>query len=70
MEYSEDHAVLRKWMPLVMRRRNARQPVAATRVKHGTDVDFGFLTRKLVQSLNRHRLRTEAEPHYCRYEEA
>ena len=32
MEYSEDHAVLRKWMPLVMRRRNARQPVAATRV--------------------------------------
>ena len=25
--------------------------VAATQVKHGTDVDFGFLTRKLVKSL-------------------
>ena len=54
MEYSEDHAVLRKWMPLVMRRRSAKQPVAATRVKHGTDVDFGFMTRKLVQSLKKH----------------
>lgn len=53
MEYSEDHAVLRKWMPLVMKHRDAGQAVAATRVQHGTDVDFGFLTRKLVQSLKR-----------------
>lgn len=54
MEYSEDHAVLRKWMPLVMKHRDARQPVAATQVKHGTDVDFGLLTRKLVKSLTKH----------------
>lgn len=54
MEYSEDPAVLRKWMPLVMNHRYAKQPVAATRVKHGTDVDFGFMTRKLVQSLKKH----------------
>jgi malate dehydrogenase (quinone) len=53
MEYSEDPAVLRKWMPLVMKHRNGKQPVAATRVKHGTDVDFGFLTRKLVQALKK-----------------
>ena len=54
MEYSEDHAVLRKWMPLVMKHRDAKQAVAATRVKHGTDVDFGFMTRKLVKALTRH----------------
>ncbi|OIR05819.1 malate:quinone oxidoreductase [mine drainage metagenome] len=54
MEYSEDHAVLRKWMPLVMKHRDAKQAVAATRVKHGTDVDFGFMTRKLVKALARH----------------
>ncbi|BCK86581.1 malate:quinone oxidoreductase [Sideroxyarcus emersonii] len=54
MEYSEDHAVLRKWMPLVMQHRDAGQVVAATRVRHGTDVDFGMLTRGLVKSLNRH----------------
>ncbi len=54
MEYSEDHAVLRKWMPLVMKHRDAKQAVAATQVRHGTDVDFGFLTRKLVKSLTKH----------------
>ena len=54
MEYSEDHAVLRKWMPLVMKHRDAKQAVAATRVKHGTDVDFGLMTRKLVKSLSKH----------------
>ncbi len=54
MEYSEDHAVLRKWMPMVMKHRSSKQHVAGTQVKHGTDVDFGFLTRKLVRSLNKH----------------
>lgn len=51
MEYSEDPAVLREWMPLVMHQRDAREKVAATQVKHGTDIDFGFLTRKLVKAL-------------------
>ncbi len=51
MEYSEDPAVLRDWMPLVMQHRDPAQPVAATQVKHGTDVDFGFLTHKLVKAL-------------------
>ena len=51
MEYSEDHAVLHEWMPLVMRHRDVKEKVAATQVKHGTDIDFGFLTRKLVRAL-------------------
>jgi malate dehydrogenase (quinone) len=51
MEYTEDHAVLRKWMPLVMHHRDPKDKVAATQVKHGTDIDFGFLTRKLVKAL-------------------
>lgn len=53
MEYSEDHAVLREWMPLVMQNRDPAQVVAATQVKHGTDVDFGVLTRKLVKALSK-----------------
>lgn len=53
MEYSEDPAVLREWMPLVMAGRDAQQKVAATQVKHGTDVDFGHLTRTLVKSLHK-----------------
>jgi malate dehydrogenase (quinone) len=54
MEYSEDPAVLRQWMPLVMEHRDPNQAIAATQVKHGTDVDFGMLTRKLVQAMRKH----------------
>jgi malate dehydrogenase (quinone) len=54
MEYSEDHAVLREWMPLVMEHRDPKQAVAGTQVKHGTDVDFGMLTRKLVSAMRKH----------------
>lgn len=54
MEYSEDHAVLSKWMPLVMAHRPADQKIAATQVQHGTDVDFGMLTRKLVKAMTKH----------------
>lgn len=51
MEYSEDPSVLSAWMPLVMKQRDAKQPVAATRVNYGSDVDFGSLTRNMVKHL-------------------
>ena len=51
MEYSEDHDVLRKWMPLVMKDRDANEKIAATRLPFVSDVDFGSLTRNLVSSL-------------------
>jgi malate dehydrogenase (quinone) len=51
MEYSEDPRVLAEWMPLVMQDRKANEPVAATRVKHGSDVDFGSLTRNMIEQL-------------------
>jgi malate dehydrogenase (quinone) len=54
MEYSEAPAQLAAWMPLVMEGRDASQPVAATRVAYGTDVDFGSLTRHLVATLQQH----------------
>lgn len=54
MEYSEDVDTLRTWMPLVMRQRAAGQKLAATWVKYGTDVDFGALTRNMVESLKKH----------------
>lgn len=54
MEYSEDRSVLHAWMPLVMQQREATQKVAATRVGYGTDVDFGALTRSLIETLQQH----------------
>lgn len=53
MEYSEDHAILRKWMPLVMTHRDPKQIVAATQVKHGSDIDFGSLTKHLIKALKK-----------------
>lgn len=51
MEYSEDPAELVEWMPLVMEGRERGEVVAATRVERGTDVDFGLLTRRLLEGL-------------------
>lgn len=47
MEYSEDHTTLQSWMPLVMKGRDNSQPVAATNMPIGTDVNFGELTRDM-----------------------
>src|SRR5437588_1088326 len=38
MEYSEDHAKIGEWAPLVMEGREPAQPVAATRIVSGADV--------------------------------
>jgi len=51
MEYSEDPEQLREWMPLVMKDRNPAEPVAATRMVLGTDVNFGSLTRMMFSKL-------------------
>lgn len=51
MEFSEDPAILSKWMPLVMQKRDPKQKVAATRIPYGSDVDFGSLTRSFVSNL-------------------
>lgn len=51
MEYSEDHAQIAAWAPLIMEGRPADQKVAATRIVTGTDVDYGALTHFLVAHL-------------------
>jgi malate dehydrogenase (quinone) len=51
MEYSEDHAQIAKWAPLIVKGRDPKQHIAATRAAEGTDVDFGALTRELTTYL-------------------
>lgn len=51
MEYSEDPAVIGEWTPLLTKKRSPRQRIAATRQASGTDVDFGALTRALIDNL-------------------
>lgn len=52
MEFSNDLETLKEWMPLVMEGRNVDQPMAATKIDYGTDVNFGELTRKLLDNLS------------------
>ncbi|MES2708578.1 MAG: malate dehydrogenase (quinone) [Verrucomicrobiota bacterium] len=47
MEFTTDPETLAEWAPLLMEGR-AEMPVAATRVRSGTDVNFGALSRKLL----------------------
>ncbi|GAB2955946.1 malate:quinone oxidoreductase [Hymenobacter coalescens] len=51
MQFSTDKAELQQWMPLVMEGRDPQQPVAATRMDLGTDVNFGSLTRGMFYLL-------------------
>jgi malate dehydrogenase (quinone) len=51
MKWSENREEISKWAPIVMRDRDNSQPIAATRMDIGTDVDFGTLTRKLFGKL-------------------
>ncbi|MDR6973130.1 malate:quinone oxidoreductase [Leifsonia shinshuensis] len=51
MEYSEDPAVIGQWTPLLTKKRSTKQRIAATRQTSGTDVDFGALTRALIDNL-------------------
>lgn len=53
MEYSEDPELIRQWVPLMMEGREQSDPVAATRISSGTDVNFGEITRQLVASLQK-----------------
>ncbi|MET0299951.1 MAG: malate dehydrogenase (quinone) [Flavitalea sp.] len=51
MEYSEDPAKIKEWIPVMMEGRDAAEPIAATRMDAGTDVNFGTLTRSIFAKL-------------------
>jgi malate dehydrogenase (quinone) len=53
MEYTEDAAKLKEWVPLMMEGRTGNDPIAATRIENGTDVNFGALTAKLIDNLSK-----------------
>jgi malate dehydrogenase (quinone) len=51
MDYSEDHKQIAAWTPLIIEGRDPSQPIAATRIVTGADVDYGSLTHLLVANL-------------------
>lgn len=63
IEFSEDPQQIAKWAPLLIDGRDGNEPIAATRVNSGTDVDFGSITRQLVKFLSNNgaAVKTEVE---------
>jgi malate dehydrogenase (quinone) len=51
MKFSADFEQLESWMPLIMQNRSKK--VAATYMTDGTDVDFGSLTKSLLDYLSK-----------------
>lgn len=51
IEYSEDPKQIAEWAPLLIKGRTADEPIAATRITSGTDVDFGAITNQLFEYL-------------------
>ena len=51
MEFSDDPEVISQWLPLVMRNRDLDEKVAATRMRYGSDVNFGQIARSMVEYL-------------------
>ena len=53
MEFSDDRQQISQWIPLVMEGRENTEPVAATKMDLGTDVNFGTLTRCMFDCLKK-----------------
>ena len=53
IEFSADPAVIAEWAPLLIDRRKKGEPIAATRVISGTDVDYGAVTNQLFDGLKK-----------------
>lgn len=53
MLYAENKEQLTEWMPLVMHGRDKNEAVAATRMELGCDVNFGALTRAMIDHLEK-----------------
>ena len=51
MQYSDDKKEIESWIPLMMEGRDPDEALAVTRMEVGTDVNFGSVTRGMIQYL-------------------
>jgi len=52
MAFSDKAETIQQWAPLIMKGRRPGEKVAATHSPFGTDVNFGELTKQLIESLS------------------
>jgi len=51
MKYTENPIEIEKWAPLIMHGRNLKEKVAATYMDVGSDINYGEITKQLIQHL-------------------
>ena len=51
IEFSDDPKIIANWAPLLIKGRKGNEPIAATRIESGTDVNFGAITEQLFAHL-------------------
>ncbi len=51
MLYSESHDEIADWIPLMMKGRDPNEKIAVTKMAIGTDVNFGAITRSMIDYL-------------------
>lgn len=61
MEFSDDPEKLKEWISLIMKERLSKEPLAATKVDSGTDINFGNLAIKLLDHLKRNNVEINYE---------
>jgi malate dehydrogenase (quinone) len=61
MEFSDDPKKLKEWIPLIMEGRTSTEPIAATKIDSGTDVNFGALTRMIFDHLKKQNVEIKYE---------
>lgn len=52
-EFTTDYKKIKSWAPLLINGRQPGEPIAATRIESGTDVDFGAITNQLFDYLEK-----------------
>lgn len=52
MEYTEDFNSMKEWFPVIMRGRKADEHLAATRISHGTEINFENVTKIFTNILS------------------
>ena len=53
MVFTKDHQMIKEWLPLMMEGRTKDEKVACTSIPIGTDVNFGSLTRSMINYLSK-----------------
>ena len=61
MEFTDSPEKLKEWFPLIMEGRTSAEPIAATKIDTGTDVNFGALTEMLFEYLEQENVEVNYE---------